>query len=263
MTQSFFELSETSRSAYILAQSRIIQNNALNMPTTPAALEKDIWICWTLDKLSNFNSKYDMAFKGGTSLSKTFGGIINRFSEDVDIAFDCRQLAEARNIDLAGLTDKGLNHRQEKGKQLSKFAAKYVIDEIVPYLRTELAKDLEYYMPNTAEKSAIEPLEMQGRQRELQVEFRYPKLFSGSEIMLPSIKLEFAGHSELRQIEAQTIVPYVYQAAGVQPDINTPGIAFINTVQPVRTFCDKLMAIHKNCRMYTSEYCQKQISESG
>jgi len=48
-------------------------------------VEKDYWITLVLNRLAN--SKYATAtvFKGGTSLSKGFG-LINRFSEDVDIA---------------------------------------------------------------------------------------------------------------------------------------------------------------------------------
>lgn len=51
----------------------------------PNVLEKDIWLCWVLDKL--FKLPLQMAFKGGTSLSKVFN-VINRFSEDLDITID-------------------------------------------------------------------------------------------------------------------------------------------------------------------------------
>jgi hypothetical protein len=33
-------------------------------------LEKDIWICWTLEYLFKMPNRLPMAFKGGTSLSK-------------------------------------------------------------------------------------------------------------------------------------------------------------------------------------------------
>lgn len=57
---------------------------------SPAVVEKDFWVCWTLNRL--FRSP-EMAqkilFKGGTSLSKVFG-LIERFSEDVDLILDWR-----------------------------------------------------------------------------------------------------------------------------------------------------------------------------
>jgi predicted nucleotidyltransferase component of viral defense system len=52
----------------------------------PHIVEKDFWVCWTLKQIfeSEVLNKY-LTFKGGTSLSKAYG-IINRFSEDIDLA---------------------------------------------------------------------------------------------------------------------------------------------------------------------------------
>lgn len=47
---------------------------AQRLGTTPQNVEKDFWVCWTLDAL--FNGLADrprLLFKGGTSLSKGFG----------------------------------------------------------------------------------------------------------------------------------------------------------------------------------------------
>ena len=48
-------------------------------------IEKDFWVCWTLDVLFNGLEAVGprLLFKGGTSLSKAFG-LIARFSEDID-----------------------------------------------------------------------------------------------------------------------------------------------------------------------------------
>jgi predicted nucleotidyltransferase component of viral defense system len=48
-------------------------------------VEKDYWITLVLNRLSRTKYVNETVFKGGTSLSKGFG-LINRFSEDVDIA---------------------------------------------------------------------------------------------------------------------------------------------------------------------------------
>ena len=45
-------------------------------------LEKDIWVVATLHALFEAPFGKDLAFKGGTSLSKAYGAI-RRFSEDV------------------------------------------------------------------------------------------------------------------------------------------------------------------------------------
>ncbi len=55
---------------------------------TPAIIEKDFWVCWALKRLFTLpDPPAGLLFKGGTSLSKVFG-IIERFSEDVDLSFD-------------------------------------------------------------------------------------------------------------------------------------------------------------------------------
>jgi hypothetical protein len=51
-------------------------------------LEKDFWVCWTLKQLFNNQELFDnMIFKGGTSLSKSYG-LIDRFSEDCDLTIN-------------------------------------------------------------------------------------------------------------------------------------------------------------------------------
>ena len=56
------------------------------------AVEKDFWVCWTLAKLFSLPPSQHLTFKGGTSLSKVYR-IIDRFSEDVDLTYDIRELA--------------------------------------------------------------------------------------------------------------------------------------------------------------------------
>jgi Nucleotidyl transferase AbiEii toxin, Type IV TA system len=55
-------------------------------------LEKDVWVVQSLDIL--FSSRYGphLVFKGGTALSKVHK-VINRFSEDIDVTYDIRELA--------------------------------------------------------------------------------------------------------------------------------------------------------------------------
>lgn len=61
-----------------------------NLPDV--AVEKDFWVCWTLEKLFSTNPFADhLTFKGGTSLSKGWK-LIDRFSEDIDIVIDRRIL---------------------------------------------------------------------------------------------------------------------------------------------------------------------------
>lgn len=63
----------------------LIRIVAVDMDITPTLVEKDYWIMHCLYGLQKFNWRFEL--KGGTSLSKGFG-IINRFSEDIDIRID-------------------------------------------------------------------------------------------------------------------------------------------------------------------------------
>ena len=60
---------------------------------TPAVVEKDFWVCWTLGRLfAHPDLSRLLMFKGGTSLSKVFH-LIERFSEDIDLILDWRVVA--------------------------------------------------------------------------------------------------------------------------------------------------------------------------
>ena len=66
-------------------------------------VEKDFWVCWTLDALFNGLAPGGprLLFKSGTSLSKAFG-LITRFSEDIDITVfrdDLGYPAEVADLD--------------------------------------------------------------------------------------------------------------------------------------------------------------------
>jgi predicted nucleotidyltransferase component of viral defense system len=55
-------------------------------------LEKDIWVVWALQTLGTEQQLLEtLTFKGGTSLSKAYG-LIDRFSEDVDLTLNIQHL---------------------------------------------------------------------------------------------------------------------------------------------------------------------------
>jgi hypothetical protein len=54
-------------------------------------LEKDIWVVWALSAIYVSPLGDTLTFKGGTSLSKVYK-VIDRFSEDIDLTYDIREL---------------------------------------------------------------------------------------------------------------------------------------------------------------------------
>ncbi|MCC5927870.1 MAG: nucleotidyl transferase AbiEii/AbiGii toxin family protein [Cyclobacteriaceae bacterium] len=53
----------------------------------PFAVEKDWWVSRTIEIIFKMPIAEHLVFKGGTSLSKAWK-LINRFSEDIDLAID-------------------------------------------------------------------------------------------------------------------------------------------------------------------------------
>ena len=60
---------------------------ASELGMTPFAVEKDWWVSRTLNIIFQMDIGGHLVFKGGTSLSKEWK-LINRFSEDIDLAID-------------------------------------------------------------------------------------------------------------------------------------------------------------------------------
>ena len=65
----------------------IIESIAGKTQLSPDAIEKDWWVTMTLRALFSCDCADHIVFKGGTSLSKAWN-LIERFSEDIDIAID-------------------------------------------------------------------------------------------------------------------------------------------------------------------------------
>jgi len=69
-------------------------------------IEKDFWVCWALKQVMELEPiGPHLIFKGGTSLSKAFG-IIQRFSEDIDLSIQRNYLGFAGDTDPEWSTSK-------------------------------------------------------------------------------------------------------------------------------------------------------------
>ena len=67
----------------------IFEETAAAIGLPAAAVEKDWWVVRTLQLVFDTSIAQQTVFKGGTSLSKAWG-LIDRFSEDIDVALDRR-----------------------------------------------------------------------------------------------------------------------------------------------------------------------------
>ena len=79
-------------------------------------IEKDFWVCWTLQRIFSSPTLPGPLFKGGTSLSKVYK-VIERFSEDVDIVLDRHALGFTGDQDPPNIA--GTNKRNRKLDELA------------------------------------------------------------------------------------------------------------------------------------------------
>jgi len=132
-------------------QNEILQTSFQALNKFPQILEKDIWICWTLEKLFSMPNAHPMAFKGGTSLSKVFN-LIERFSEDVDITIDYKSFNTDDPFDPSTSNTK----RKKISDQLKLFLKDYVTNIIAPYLKScienEFAQPIQIEVSDDGEK---------------------------------------------------------------------------------------------------------------
>ena len=101
----------------------------------PAIVEKDFWVCWILQLLfAEPALKNQLVFKGGTSLSKVFG-LIDRFSEDIDLVLDWRLLGydqEGANDPYQATSSKTQQSRQNQ--EMNARAVAYIRDTLLAQL---------------------------------------------------------------------------------------------------------------------------------
>ncbi len=98
----------------------------------PVIIEKDFWVCWSLDQIfSNPSLAPDITFKGGTSLSKCYN-IIDRFSEDIDLTLAKSYIGIIGDNDP--ITAKTGNQRGKLLEQLSNRVKMKIADEVKPIL---------------------------------------------------------------------------------------------------------------------------------
>ena len=84
MPESWLELSSAD-------QSEALEVAAGRSGRPAHLLEKDIWVVWALSAIYDSPLGDSLTFKGGTSLSKVYK-VIDRFSEDIDLTYDIREL---------------------------------------------------------------------------------------------------------------------------------------------------------------------------
>ena len=205
---------------------------ATRLGTTLQNIEKDFWVCWTLDALFNGLQPGGprLLFKGGTSLSKGYG-LIERFSEDIDITVFRSDIdAEASVEDLEELSR---TRRERRLNDIRTACQAFILGPLKMQLEG-LAAGL-----TIASGQFLVALD-DGDPDNQSLLVQYPALSDGDGYIRPAVKIEAGAKSALDPHNPQSITPYVSDELP-NFDLTVPGVT---TVDPVRTFWDKVLILH-------------------
>ncbi len=205
---------------------------AVRLGTAVQNVEKDFWVCWTLDALFNGLPAGGprLLFKGGTSLSKAFG-LISRFSEDIDITVfrdDLGQGVEAADLD--GLSGK---KRRARLDSIRDACQSYIAGPLTAQFNEVAATAI----PGGRFRLETDPDDKDGQT----LLFWYPAVTAADgDYIRAAVKIEAGAKSALDPHIAATVTPYV---AADLPDLDL-AVRNVTTVQPERTFWDKVIILH-------------------
>ena len=212
-----------------LQQRQILEQATLRIKLPVQAIEKDIWVSTILQIIFSLPVAQHLIFKGGTSLSKAWG-LINRFSEDIDLAVG-RALFELEG----DLTKKGI-------KKLRKRSSIFVRDDLFIMLQDALK---QYGL---ADKCTL-TVEPDGEGDNTYPEPR--KIFIAYEsaydeqldYLRPIVMLEVGARSLVEPYEQVQVHSMV---EGIFPSITTTLVnSNISTAIPVKTMVEKMFLLHE------------------
>lgn len=217
------------RIAKLPAEERqgLFQNTAIKRGMNAAIVEKDFWVCITLDYLFH-SSKWSegFAFKGGTSLSKAYNAI-ERFSEDIDLILDWRILGYGMNEPW----EERSNTKQQKFIDDSNNRLfVYLMDEFLPEFKTGMEEAIEQNVTvfiDEDDKGIVN--------------FAYPSSYR-DESILEVIRLELGSLAAWTPTQIVGITPYV---AEDYPELFSMKSTKVLTTTAERSFWEKATILHQ------------------
>lgn len=211
-------------------QAEALEVAAAQTGRPPHLLEKDIWVVWTLSAIYESALSDKLTFKGGTSLSKVYK-IIDRFSEDIDLTYDIREvvpdlLRDGNPIPASASQAKKITDRVRDR------LPQWIEGEVLPILLSALQRD-----------GVQASLSLAGNEKEKLI-LAYEPIKVGTGYAASTIQLEFGGRATGEPHQRHAVI------CDMAPAIN--GIVF-PTAQPLvmaaeRTFWEKATAAHVYCK---------------
>lgn len=196
-------------------------------------IEKDWWVTAVLRALFRLPYANHLSLKGGTSLSKCWG-LINRFSEDLDIAIDREYLGFSGTLSKTQISDK-----------LRRASCSFVREAMQHDLSEQLIKN------GISEKKFIVNVDVTPittTDPEV-INVNYDSALSlsvdedGGRYILPKVKVEVSGRSmsePANEVALNSMIDQIYpKAPFAEPTF------MMRAVLPERTFLEKVFLLHE------------------
>jgi hypothetical protein len=197
-------------------------------------IEKDFWVCWTLQELFRLPHIGDhLIFKGGTSLSKVFK-VIERFSEDIDVSIDRGFLGfGGANDPEAGVSNK---EKQRRIEALRTACQQKISTELRPAMHATLRGKI-----GAGDRWSLQLDEEDADQQTLL--FDYPSSFQpdAAGYIRRAVKIELGARADHWPYETKVITPYVAEAFPL--GFKTPSCS-VKVLAAERTFWEKATILH-------------------
>lgn len=219
------------------ADKKVIFNEVaaqMGLPVTAAA-EKDWWVVRTLELVFSSSIAQHTVFKGGTSLSKAWN-LIDRFSEDIDLALDRKFL--------------GFNKEDSEmtGAQVSKLRKKsftFISEVYFPEIQQLFEKaGFSDVTINLGEVKSTDD-------DPITIEIYYPSVTDRVDYIQPRVLIEVGSRSLIEPFEVRSFTSFVGQRFPERPFADAP--IEIPTVIPERTFLEKIFLLHEEFQRTTEE----------
>ena len=228
--QTVLTASEKERRDLFIGAADRLRTNEQN-------IEKDFWVCWTLDALFNELEAGGprLLFKGGTSLSKGYG-LIERFSEDIDITVFRGDIGQPATVEeLEALSGKKRNNRLEAIKAACQ---EYIHGPMLEQLSALLRQTLQ--TANLKADRARVEADPDDPDRQSLLLWYPTATTDGNAYIRRAIKIESGAKSALDPHAPVVVKPYI---ADDLPNFALT-VGNVTTVSPSRTFWDKVVILH-------------------
>lgn len=211
-----------------------------------AIIEKDYWVVWTLERLFDLpDLKSHLTFKGGTSLSKIFG-IIDRFSEDVDVSIERSFLGFDENKDPEKLASR--SKQKALLDNISQSCSKYIQGKMLADLKASIA---EKFGTEQGWQVSCDPDDSQT------LLFSYPSISPKEGYIRPFVKIEMGARAEHWPVSDHKVQSYA--KAVLQEKIHEPEVV-VRVLDAERTFWEKATILHQYTHLPTEKPLPPRLS---